>query len=162
MTKHSLLLLWLSYFGIVAVSSFVLIAALGPGLFSHDPASWYGSWQRYMFQDLCHQIPSRSFYINGVQMAVCSRCLGIYAGLWAGTILLPPLALVFSRRYENGKMLLAGSFLIIIIDFIGNGIGIWTNTGISRLITGIALGLSVIYYLCENLRRDVLIKQKKA
>lgn len=29
----------------------------------------------------CHQINDRSFFINGNQMPVCSRCLGIYIGM---------------------------------------------------------------------------------
>lgn len=156
MTKRPAFLLALSYLGIVSVSTFVLISALGPGLYTHDPASWYGSWQRLMFQNLCHQMPSRSYYINGVQMAVCSRCLGIYSGIWAGTIVLPPLGFTLKRRYAGGKILLGGSFLIIIIDFIGNGLDIWTNTDFSRLITGIILGVSVIYFLCDNIYRDAL------
>lgn len=29
---------------------------------------------------LCHQQPGRSFHLWGVQMPVCARCVGIYAG----------------------------------------------------------------------------------
>jgi uncharacterized membrane protein len=29
---------------------------------------------------VCHQRPERSFHLTGVQMPVCARCLGIYAG----------------------------------------------------------------------------------
>lgn len=162
MTKHPTFLLGLSYIGIISVSTFVLVAALGPGLFTHNPASWYGSWQQLMFQDLCHQMPSRSYTINGVQMAVCSRCLGIYSGIWLGTIVLPPLGMMIKRGYSGGKILLGGSFLIIIIDFTGNGLHIWTNTDLSRLITGIVLGVSVIYFLCDHIYRDVLEIKKKA
>lgn len=33
---------------------------------------------------LCHQIPARSFHLWGVQMPVCARCVGIYAGAAGG------------------------------------------------------------------------------
>jgi uncharacterized membrane protein len=33
---------------------------------------------------LCHQRPERSFHLNGVQLPVCARCLGLYAGGFAG------------------------------------------------------------------------------
>jgi uncharacterized membrane protein len=42
---------------------------------------------RGFFSGLCHQNPARSFVIAGVPVAVCTRCLGIYLGLAAGTIL---------------------------------------------------------------------------
>lgn len=35
---------------------------------------------------ICHQISERSFHINGVQLPVCARCLGIYAGFAGGAI----------------------------------------------------------------------------
>ena len=33
---------------------------------------------------VCHQIPERSFHIAGVQLPVCARCTGLYAGALAG------------------------------------------------------------------------------
>jgi len=39
------------------------------------------------FGTLCHQIPERSYFIDGHKLAVCSRCTGIYAG-FAFTLLL--------------------------------------------------------------------------
>src|SRR5262249_46137120 len=32
------------------------------------------------FSFVCHQIPERSFKLAGYQLAVCSRCTGIYMG----------------------------------------------------------------------------------
>ena len=29
---------------------------------------------------VCHQLPERSFHVGRVQIAVCARCLGLYAG----------------------------------------------------------------------------------
>ena len=37
---------------------------------------------------VCHQRPERSFHLFGVQMPVCARCLGIYAGAAAAAALL--------------------------------------------------------------------------
>jgi uncharacterized membrane protein len=35
----------------------------------------------YLFGALiCHQLPDRSFHVDGAQLPVCARCLGIYAG----------------------------------------------------------------------------------
>src|SRR5262245_8646685 len=37
---------------------------------------------------VCHQRPERSVHLFGVQMPVCARCLGIYAGAAAAAALL--------------------------------------------------------------------------
>ena len=29
---------------------------------------------------ICHQRPERSFFVDGTQLPVCARCLGLYAG----------------------------------------------------------------------------------
>ncbi len=52
----------------------------------------------YMLGDLgCHQKSSRSFFINGNQMPVCSRCFGIFTGL-AITL---PLLYVLEKKYNE-------------------------------------------------------------
>ncbi len=40
-------------------------------------ADWIG-------QAACHQIPTRSFHVNGEQLSVCGRCAGLYYGFIAG------------------------------------------------------------------------------
>jgi uncharacterized membrane protein len=50
--------------------------------------SWLSVPMYAMGGIICHQLPERSFHIDGVQLPVCARCLGIYAGaavvtLWA-------------------------------------------------------------------------------
>ena len=36
------------------------------------------------FAGLCHQLPERSFVVDGHAMAVCHRCTAIYAGIGLG------------------------------------------------------------------------------
>ena len=44
-------------------------------------AVYLGSFFVYLAGSvLCHQLPARSFFLWGVQMPVCARCTGIYAG----------------------------------------------------------------------------------
>ena len=35
----------------------------------------------------CHQMPERSFFINGMQFPLCARCTGILAGYLVGVLL---------------------------------------------------------------------------
>jgi uncharacterized membrane protein len=41
------------------------------------------------FSYICHQISERSLHLAGHQMAVCSRCFGVYFGLTAGVLIYP-------------------------------------------------------------------------
>jgi hypothetical protein len=41
------------------------------------------------FAAVCHQLPERSFVLLGEHVAVCHRCLGLYAGGAAGLLVLP-------------------------------------------------------------------------
>jgi len=47
---------------------------------------------------ICHQCPERSFWVAGVQLPVCARCLGIYAGVVAGAAAAPRIGLVRRPR----------------------------------------------------------------
>jgi uncharacterized membrane protein len=47
---------------------------------------------------ICHQIPERSFHIDGHQLPLCARCTGIYLGALAGFTLM----MVWGRRRAAG------------------------------------------------------------
>jgi uncharacterized membrane protein len=36
---------------------------------------------------ICHQLPDRSFHVDGVQLPVCARCFGLYAGGALGAVI---------------------------------------------------------------------------
>jgi uncharacterized membrane protein len=41
----------------------------------------WGAVPAYVLGSLiCHQLPDRSFHIDGAQLPVCARCFGLYAG----------------------------------------------------------------------------------
>ena len=87
------------------------------------------------FDPVCHQLFDRSPHVDGTPFAVCHRCFGAYVGLAAGS-------LVFTLT--RGRSLMAWSpFLLLtmaalpgVIDWSGDVLGLWTNTPISRLLTG--------------------------
>src|SRR5215218_11416819 len=41
------------------------------------------------FSYICHQISERSLHLDGHQLAVCSRCFGVYLGLLGGILAYP-------------------------------------------------------------------------
>jgi len=129
---------WL-YSGMSVALFGVLLSSMGGGIWGAD--STIGHWTGDMFRNLCHQDPNRSFFINNLQMAVNSRCFGVFAGLWSGWMLIP----LFLKGYSKKNpflWLLLFALIIQIIDYVGNFFGFWTNNNESRLILGFLLGFT--------------------
>jgi len=100
----------------------------------------------YAFAPLCHQLPERSYFIDGHKFAVCSRCTGIYAG-FAFTLLVYPLVRSLRSVATPPRSLLILAVLPLAIDFSLTFFGIWENTHTSRLLTGALLGSVAVFYV---------------
>lgn len=98
------------------------------------------------FSYLCHQIPERSFYIEGEPFGVCARCFGVYFGIVAGFAIYP-----LWRRVDAfeplSKVWLFLSLIPITIDWAVTYFGYWENNHISRFITGLILGIACATYI---------------
>src|SRR5688572_9617755 len=77
---------WVITLTIVAFWFGLIVAA---PLFSINGLSTASTPLYMFFSFICHQIPDRSLYLGGHQLAVCSRCFGVYFGLLAGILLYP-------------------------------------------------------------------------
>lgn len=91
------------------------------------------------FSFICHQIPDRSIHFHEHVFAVCSRCFGVYFGLFFGFAIYPLLRRVeetepFSRFWLFLAMVPMG------VDWSLGFFGIWDNTHFSRFATGAILG----------------------
>lgn len=126
---------------VLILISVVVIVAFGGGLFN-QPTPWLSQWQHQSFWNLCHQIPDRSFWLNGQPMAVCSRCMGIYSGFALGWLLLPMWAMM--KLPTTWPMKNVALFILVInfFDIVGNILGFWENTLVSRLALGSLMGIS--------------------
>lgn len=127
----------------------LLIAALGGGLFGQQQPSFL-QWQHRLFSGLCHQLPQRSFCINGQPMAVCSRCFGIYSSFGLGWLGLPLLAQLKERLIPSARTLLIAAVFLNILDFLGNLLGFWHNTLVSRMVAGSTVGLLAATFLSTS------------
>ena len=128
------------YFLVLSMMAGVIVVAMGGGLFGQGGA-WVMQWQHQSFSTLCHQMPDRSFWIGGQPMAVCSRCFGIYSGFLAGWLLLPLLAISGVLKNISIKNILLGIIVLNLIDILGNLLGFWQNTLVSRVVFGELAGL---------------------
>ena len=98
------------------------------------------------FSKLCHQYDDRSFHLFGYKLAVCSRCLAIYTGFLAGTLLYSIL-----KKPDNmtppSIWYLVGGVIILTIDILLDMTGVWLNTFISRSVTGLIVGFILPFYI---------------
>ena len=91
------------------------------------------------FSYFCHQIPERSFHLAGQQLAVCSRCTGLYAGFALATVTYPLFRSL--RKTDTPRIVwLFASALPLGIDFSLTFFGIWQNNHFTRFTTGALFG----------------------
>lgn len=104
-----------------------------------------------VFAPACHQIAERSFAVDGVSLAICHRCTGIYGGMLASA-----LAFVVLWRYERvwdrqARLLLLGACVPALLDWGLHVAGLWYNTPGTRVATGLVAGLVVGLYFARAL-----------
>jgi uncharacterized membrane protein len=102
------------------------------------------------FSYICHQIPERSLHVAGHQMAVCSRCFGVYFGLLAG-IATYPLWRPVDETEPIARFWLFLSLVPITVDWSLTVFGIWENTHLSRFLTGMILGVACAIFIVPAL-----------
>lgn len=127
------------FIGVFISLLLMVLFSLGGGIWGAE--STIGHWTGDLFRGICHQNPMRSFHLNGVQMAVNSRCFGVFAGLLTGWLAIPVcIRLKLKKNPFLWYLLLA--VIVQIIDFSGNLIQLWENTNQSRLLLGWFLGFT--------------------
>jgi len=102
------------------------------------------------FSILCHQLPERSYFIDGHKLGVCSRCTGLYAG-FAFTLLLYPLIRSLRNAAFPARKWLLLAAIPLAVDFSVTYFGFWENTHTSRLLTGALLGSVTVFYVMPGI-----------
>lgn len=127
-----------------------LLLIVLPAIFAANGQTSASSPLYFFFSHLCHQMPERSFHLGDHQLAVCSRCFGVYFGLLLGLAIYP-----LWRSIENidplPRIWLFASMIPIAIDWSLGAFGIWDNNHASRFITGLILGVGCATYIMPAL-----------
>jgi uncharacterized membrane protein len=94
---------------------------------------------------ICHQLPDRSFLIDGRQLPVCARCTGLYLSGAAG--LLGWVALKIARRWRGlavspraALAVVAGAALPTLISYATGITGVWDGSNVTRAVLAVPLG----------------------
>jgi uncharacterized membrane protein len=139
---------------LIAVSFWCALILFAPWLASNEHV--FSSGLIYLFfSKICHQIPERSFFIFGKQLAVCSRCAGLYLGFLVGAILYPTL-FKYNRDWIPSRKLFILPLILISIDILIRVLHLAENTFASRFSTGIILGASTALFVVPGILTIVL------
>lgn len=104
---------------LVAISVGIIIAAImlpPSALLGKADVVGYG---------ICHQLPERSFFLNGRQLPLCARCTGTFLGTIVGMLTM----LLLGRR--RASRLPSISVLAILVFFVG----FWAFDGLNSYLT---------------------------
>jgi uncharacterized membrane protein len=96
---------------------------------------------------VCHQLPERSFFLDGQQLPVCARCTGLYAGGLAG------LAAWFAIKLARGwrRMVVPPRVALAVVaitaaptalSLLTAALGVWDGSNVTRALLAIPPGLA--------------------
>jgi len=102
------------------------------------------------FGFLCHQNSARSFNLHEHAFAVCSRCFGVYFGLFFGFVVYPFLRLI-EETEPLPRVWLFLAMIPMAVDWLLGAFEIWENTHLSRFLTGAILGAACAIFIVPAL-----------
>ena len=101
------------------------------------------------FAIVCHQRPERAFWIFGAEMAVCSRCLGIYLGAAAG--------LLFRTSRRIALRFLIAAATLNLFDAMTELAGLHGNWLAIRFVFGLLLGGTAALLISSSVSRAEIL-----
>jgi len=136
--------------GLFAGLSMVMALILAPPILVLINGDWV-SLSYIPFHQLCHQITERSFSVNGIPLAVCARCLGIFAGLW-GTLAILTVGLPVKKLHST-RAAISSLMVVLSLNFIQFFIELFTGAASGnflRFILGLGLGIHLILVIYSH------------
>ena len=96
---------------------------------------------------ICHQLPERSFFLDGRQLPVCARCTGLYLGGAAGLVGWWAVKLlrgwraqpIGTARWAMGLLLIVA--MPTVVSYATGVLGIWDGSNLTRAVFAVPLGL---------------------
>lgn len=124
-----------------AVGLYVGLPVLAPLLMARGQTGFPNAIY-FTYRFVCHQMPSRSFFIAGHQMAICQRDVAIYGSMFIA-------GLGFNLVRKRLKPLSWQSFVVLITPMAVDGtlqlLGLLESTPLRRLLTGGLFGLACVW-----------------
>ena len=128
---------------LIAVAIFVPWILISLGRYDQDFLFISDTIYRF-FSFFCHQLSSRSLFLDDIEMPVCARCASIYIATALG--------LIFFRLKGYGKREFKMNWPLFVLLFIPTALDGFTqlfgwreSTNLLRLVTGLPYGLGYAY-----------------
>jgi uncharacterized membrane protein len=107
---------------------------------------------RLPFHLICHGIESRCLHLWGVPMPICARCVGVYGGGAAASVLF--LLLPLLRRHILSLRLMLFLVLPLVIDGLTQATGFRESTNDLRLVTGLTAGTAFLLWALGSIEAN--------
>ena len=113
---------------------------------------------------ICHQRPERSFHVNGAQLPVCARCMGLYVGgllgvfVWAwiaGVGSTPALRVRAFTASTRFRTLLIVAAIPTVFSLATALAGLWDPGNARRAVLALPLGLVIGVVVTAVAARDL-------
>lgn len=109
---------------------------------------------------VCHQIPERSFFIDGRQLPVCARCTALYLGALAG--LLGWCAWKLAHGWKRIGVSPRAAIRIVVaaaiptaLSVTTGALGMWDGSNMTRAVLAVPLGLSAGAVVASVFTKDL-------
>lgn len=101
------------------------------------------------YSGVCHQQEIKFLEVFGIESMVCSRCAGIYAGVFFASFLL----LFIKVNEKSGIIFLLLSSIPLILDVVFYHLGLYNYSKTTAFSTGIFFGSAGFYYFYIGLEK---------
>jgi len=141
----------LHWLGIINFHLFIfVVGALEAPLLLHLDQEWISKIIYGFYSFFCHQEKSRSFFLFGNQVAICSRCLAFYS-----SVLIFGLGLSLKRIRPLDLKLLFLLILPALVNVFLQILHIKESTNLIRVTTGVLLGMAVSLYVFPRAQKAI-------
>lgn len=100
-----------------------------------------------IYSTVCHQAHEKTISVGGENILVCSRCAGIYLGVFLTGLI----SLILTKTPMRISYFLLSSFILMLIDVSFTTLGIYTYSKLFALVTGLLLGSTLLLFVLEQL-----------
>lgn len=109
---------------------------------------------------ICHQLPERSFFIDGRQLPVCARCTGLYVSAAMG--LLGWCAWKLGRGWRPVDVAPQGAIRLVTIASLPTAVsiatalaGVWDGSNVTRAALALPLGAAAGVVVAAVFTKDL-------
>lgn len=151
LVPHRLLILLISL-----ILTFIWLIGIISPLFFTNPVTDFYFILKMFYSPVCHQNPSKSITYNHFQFLVCSRCFGIYLGVFSGIVYLIVKTIIRVRleiinpKYLDFRIILFGT-VFMAIDIILYNLNIYPYNLTIATMTGYIFGTTIIIFIFETI-----------